>query len=132
MFSCGGSIFDFAKGKEKKEGRKVGREDFGVASSFVGGHRFRFLPIEPNDCIITQLHALLVLIFPFEGVIFFQLLLVLHGGLRFSQLLWCDAAKIVLEPALGLGRPSTLVYSKLAEWSPSASPCRADNSCRLV
>ena len=24
MFSCGGSIFDFAKGKEKKEGEKVG------------------------------------------------------------------------------------------------------------
>ena len=24
MFSCGGSIFDFEKGKEKKEGEKVG------------------------------------------------------------------------------------------------------------
>ena len=63
----------------------------------------------------------LILIFPLAGDSF-PLLIIPHGDLLTSQLLWGDAIEIVLEPALGLSVPSTFIYSELAKWSPSASP----------
>ena len=105
MFSCGGSVFDFAKGKEKKEGGKVGTRGFTDAgrafNKFVIGIDLRsrcYTCVNSLSCPLCG--RCLSLFSSFRMAIF-----------ALSQLLWGDAIEIVLEPALGLSGPSTLIYS---------------------